>query len=184
MELCRLRGIVRIEAAGQKVRFVDVGQQGPVEAIPCPAGAVVEQDVIGPALLGLPDIAFTDDGKSFDDRDLQRLSDGVDHGVVLLTMKLDNLNRTRCNQLSHMFQAVIDEDADSQDGRGQVLAQGCRLVIADATLLAGKDEAGVIRMKFIGPGNIAGPFEAAKLDLNHENPQPARRAWLSYRDCA
>lgn len=64
MELCRLGGIVGIEAAGQKVRSVDVGQQGPVEAIPCPAGAVVEQDVIGPALLGLADIVFADDGKA------------------------------------------------------------------------------------------------------------------------
>ena len=142
---------------------------------------MVEQDVVGPALLCLADIILAGNGKSLDDRDLQRLPDGINHSVVLLPMELDDLDRTRCDQLSHMFQAVVDEDADGRDARVQVFAQGRRLVIADAALLAGKDEAGVIGTEFISPGDITRALEAAELDLNHESLRPAHRAWLSYQ---
>ena len=115
---------------------------------------------------------------------LQGLLDSFDHRVVFASVELDDLDGPGRHQLPYVFQTVIDEDADGRDRRVQGLAQGCGLVVADAALLAGKDETGIIGPEFIGPGNITGPLEAAELDLNHDSLRPARRAWLSYRDCA
>ena len=94
LERCRLGGIVRIEAAGQKVRSVYMGQQGPVETVPGPAGTVVEQDVVGPAAPGLPDIGFAGDGKGFDDPYPQGLLDSFEHMVERLASRIGAFRAT------------------------------------------------------------------------------------------
>ena len=83
-----------------------------------------------------------------------------------------------------MLRLIVDEDADSRDGRIQFPAKFCCQLIRNAPLRAGEDEADIVGMEFIGPSDVARPLEAAELYLNHEFRRPIPPEPPSYQDGA
>lgn len=64
-----------------------------------------------------------------------------------------------------MLRFIVNEDADSRYGRVQFPAKVCCQLIRNAAFRTGKDEACIVGVEFIGPGDVAGRLRPQNFTL-------------------